>query len=371
MRIALALTLVAACGSTPPAPERVVEPQRPWTPAQPTCEEAGIILRGPVESSPHDGGGPAREKAIAEACKQDHWSQGVIACIASSTDSNECLSVLSAAQRTSLEESLAAWSATFVEAGAPPDVTATCFDALHSIELFDPTITDTSPERDWEKNVRQRDLAAMCTVDVWADEAMICLRDAATDAATGACVATMDPKVHARLVVVRDLAKAIATLRKTPTKLTCAKVAEHHYSDAKAKQELKSMKPADRKWLVAGVRKTMSDACTNEAWDEATRACMLADGDEETCFGSVRWGSLKPTVQLYAIAGCADYARAVSDFQRCSRAPLETRTAMQTALQQIDQSVVGTMTANEKRALEQACQTGANAVRQVTTSYGC
>jgi hypothetical protein len=369
MRIALAFALVAACGSTPPAPERVAERPPPWTPAQPTCEEAGILLRGPVDNT-RDAAGPAREKAIAEACKHDHWSQGVIACIASSTNANECLNALTAVQHKALDEALASWSTTYVAAGAP-DMTVTCFDALHSIELFDPTITDTSPEPEWEKNVRQRDLASMCNADAWPDEAMTCLRDATTESATGACVATLDPKVHARLVVMRDLAKTITTLRTSPTKLTCAKVAEHHYSDAKAKQELKSMKPADRKWLIAGVRKTMTDACSNEAWDEATRACVIADGGEETCFGSVRFGSVTPTVQLYSIAGCADYARAVSDFQRCSTAPLETRTAMQTALQQIDQSVMGTMTANEKRALEQACQTGANAVRQVTTSYGC
>ena len=200
---------------------------------------------------------------------------------------------------------------------------------------------------------------------------MACLRDANSEAATGACVARLDPKVHARLLTVHDLAKSIDTLRKTPAKIDCTKVAEHHYSDARVKAELGKMKPADRKLLVTGIRQTMSGACANEAWDESTRACMVADGGEETCFGTMRWGAVQATpLQLYAIPACADYAKAVADFQQCTTAPRETRTAMQQALQQIEQASV-TVSASQKATLDTACRAAANAVRQVQTTYGC
>ncbi|HUS30435.1 MAG TPA: hypothetical protein VMZ53_18125 [Kofleriaceae bacterium] len=364
---AIVAVLVAACGSTTPVQPGAPAPTSvPPPPAVPTCEEAGIILRGPIEASQWEKAGPKREAAIANACKGDRWSQSTITCVASSTNPLECLDALTAAQRASYDAALAKWSKEFGE----PEVALplTCIDALHSPQLLDPPLTDASPQREWELGARQRFLPAMCMDDNWSDEALGCLRDATTEVATGACVMKLDPKVHARLVTVHDLARAIDALRKTPAKLDCAKVAEHHYSDEKTKRDLKSMKPADRKRLVAGVRKTMSDACSNEGWDEETRACMLADGGEENCFGTVRFatsaGQPRPMI---SIPECGEYARAVSELQRCSAAPPETRKAMQEAFDSVDRSA----TADGKEALVSACRNAADSIRQVIAAYGC
>ncbi|HTL33727.1 MAG TPA: hypothetical protein VL326_11415 [Kofleriaceae bacterium] len=372
MRGALALAILVACGGTPPAATRgtYAEPLHN-APAEPTCGEVGILLRGPNEDR-SESSGPAKERAIAESCERDRWARPVIACVASSTHPTDCLRDLSKLQREAYDQRIAAWAVKYGEPpGATPDTAPTCFDALHAIELFDPTITDASPERDWELTTRQRVLSGLCSTDGWSDEQMACLRDASTEAATGTCVATLDPKVHARLVALHDLAKTIETLRKTPAKIECPKVAEHHYSDAKAQRDLKKLKPADRKTLLAGIRKSMSDACTSDAWDEPTRACMIADGGEETCIGTVHWAAVQPSGQMYTIPACADYAKAVSDFQLCDAAPRDTRTAMYQALQQMDQSTVAQASASQKTALETACVSAANMVRSVTASYGC
>jgi hypothetical protein len=255
-------------------------------------------------------------------------------------------------------------------AGGPPPA-PTCFDALHAIELFDPPITDTSPEHDWERTVRQRVLVGMCSNDGWPAEAMSCLRDASADQATSACVAKLDPKVHSKLLSIRDLAKAIEALRKTPAKIDCKKVAEHHYSDALAKKALAKNKPADRKTILSGIRRTLTDACTNEAWDESTRACMIAGGGEETCFGTVRFGAVTTgTFQMFSIPACAQYAEVVMQFQKCSGAPKETREAMYKALQEIDRTSTHA-SPDQKAALTAACQAAANGVQQTLVAYGC
>ena len=366
------IAAVAGCGSTPPpAANPELAPAPAWTPAQPTCDEVGILLRGANEDR-SEAAGPAKEKAIAAACREDHWSPAVISCVAGTFDAHDCLNQLTRPQREAYDKRIAAWAIEFgsdVVDGVAPG--ATCFDALHAIELFDPPITDASPERDWEKIVRQRVLVASCSNDAWPAEAMACLRDASSDTATSNCVAMLPPKVHQRLLAVRDLAKSIEALRKTPTKLECKKVAEHHYSDARTKKAVEKMKPADRKTLVAGIRKTLTNACTSETWDESTRACMIADGGEETCFGTVRFGEVTTgTFQMFSIPACAQYAEVVMRFQKCNGAPKETRKAMLDAMQEIDRTSTHAP-ADQQAALIPACQAAANAVQQVISAYGC
>ncbi|HUS32483.1 MAG TPA: hypothetical protein VMZ53_28475 [Kofleriaceae bacterium] len=369
MRFAVGVCCLVACGGTTPPQQSPVVANRPWSAAPPTCEEVGIILRGANEDR-SEAAGPAKERAIAEACTRDNWSQLVIACVAGTTDAHACLVQLTQAQHAALDNRLAAWAAQFGGDAGDSAPAATCFDALHAIELFDPPINDTSPERQWQINVRQRVLVDMCTNDPWTDEVNACLRDAASEAATGACVATLDPKVHAKLVSLRELAKAIEALRKTPAKIDCKKVAEHHHSDARTKDALKALKPAERKQLLASARKTMADACTNEGWDEPTRACMIADGGEETCFGTVRWGSVTPGIPMIAIPECGDYATAVRDLQVCSAAPADTRAAMKQAFEEVERASMN-VPADQKGALATACKTAADAVVQVRAAYGC
>jgi hypothetical protein len=138
-----------------------------------------------------------------------------------------------------------------------------------------------------------------------------------------------------------------------------------------AKDALKKNKPADRKTILAGIRRTLSDACTSEAWDESTRACMMADGGEETCFGTVRFGAVTSgTFQMFSIPTCAQYAEVVMRFQKCNGAPKDTREAMLKALEEIDKTSTHA-SPDQQAALATACQAAANAVQQVFSAYGC
>jgi hypothetical protein len=366
MRLAGLFAVLAACGGTS-RPAQVPAPTPPAQPAQPTCDEVGIILRGSVEDR-DAGAGPAKEKAIAESCRRERWSIRVIACVAGTPVPSDCIKQLTAEQKQRYDERLGDWERHFApdeSAGYQDPPPPTCTEAIDNAEYLDPPIDDTSPEHDWELATRKRVLLAMCEHDAWSEETKTCWRDSLSVDRT---VCQVDPGVHTRVLALRDLANSIATLRKTPKKLDCAKVVEHHYGDTTWKGKLPDQKPAERKKRIAESRTQMLDACRAENWDETIRACVIADGDDDECFGAPRWGY--PVAAMVVIPECIDYAAAVNDLAQCAAVPQATRDALRDAVKSLD-SATSSATPDMRATLATGCKAGADAVRQMASSYGC
>lgn len=74
-----------------------------------TCTDVGIVLRGSVER--HSDAGPAKERAIEQACLEDAWSRAVIDCVG--RGKKDCLELLTAAQRRSYDGRISRWQARF------------------------------------------------------------------------------------------------------------------------------------------------------------------------------------------------------------------------------------------------------------------
>lgn len=369
MRLAGVFALLVACGGTTAAPAPGHEPARPAQPAQPTCDEVGVILRGNVDDR-DEGAGPAKEKAIAESCKVERWSIPVVACVAGTAYPQDCLKQLNAEQKQRYDERIGAWNRQFApdeSVDVPQPAPASCADATYNGEYFDPLIDDTTPEQEWELATRKRALLAFCTRDSWSEETRNCLRDAQSAADVNSC--SIDPAVIARVSVIRDVAKSIEVLRKTPKKLDCAKVVDHHYGDAAWKGRLADKKPAERKKLIAESRKQMLDACKAEAWNDVTRACVLADGDDDACFGAQRWDY--PYVASTQIPECSDYVTLVNDLQNCTSLPQATKDALRDAMKSFTQLPSTSASPDLRAALVNGCKAGADAIRQMKSGFGC
>src|SRR6184192_1989654 len=106
----------------------------------------------------------------------------------------------------------------------------------------------------------------------------------------------------------------------------------------------------------------MLDACKAEAWDEATRACVIADGDDEACFGTQRWDY--PLTAMATVPECVDYSAVMNVVSRCAAVPQATRDAMRDAMKSIE-SASTNMTPEMRSALATGCKAGADAVRQM------
>lgn len=366
MRLAGLFAVLVACGGTRP-PAHVPDAERPAQPAQPTCDEVGVILRGSVEDRA-EGAGPAKEKAIAESCKRERWSVRVIACVAGTVVPTDCIKQLTAEQKQRYDERIGEWERHFApdeSVGYQDPPPPTCSEAIDNAEYLDPPIDDTSAEREWELATRKRVLLAMCEHDAWPEETKTCWRDSLSVDKT---VCPIDPAVHARVLALRDLANAIAALRKTPKKLDCTKVVEHHYGDVMWKGKLADAKPAERKKRIADSRKQMLEACRSEAWDEPRRACVIADGDDDACFGAPRWGY--PVNAMGTVPECVEYEQAVNDLARCPAVPQPTRDAIHDAVKSIEDASTN-MTPEMAKALATGCKAGSEAVKQMLSSVGC
>lgn len=70
-----------------------------------SCSDVGVILRGP--SSGVGGAGPAKERAIAEACISDAWPRSVIECVG--RGESDCTDGLSSSQQRSYDARLERW----------------------------------------------------------------------------------------------------------------------------------------------------------------------------------------------------------------------------------------------------------------------
>lgn len=218
-------------------------------PAEPTCAEIGVILRGEV-SVDDTKAGPAREQTIQMACERDGWARDVIRCAASEPHPTACLGQLSDEQRKNYESRLRGWADKFDPAPLVTDDSGlSCAEALHNADFMRPLLDDTSPERAWQSEQRRRYLISECEQHGWNDIARACLAIATTPDAIDACLTSeLDPAaldvIHKRLEATARDAKAIATLRKTPAKIDCKHVAD-------------------------------KAACKSEQWDDFRRACLI------------------------------------------------------------------------------------------------
>jgi hypothetical protein len=77
-----------------------------------SCSDVGVILRGP--SSGVGGAGPAKERAIAEACIADAWSRSVIECVG--RGESDCTDALSSSQQRSYDARLERWRVRYLGA---------------------------------------------------------------------------------------------------------------------------------------------------------------------------------------------------------------------------------------------------------------
>lgn len=327
-------------------------------PAEPTCAEVGVILRGEVTAD-DDAAGPARERAIAEACATDHWSTDVIGCAAGTARPEDCLDRLDDAQHASYSARMRAWSDKYdlTVIDPAPDPGLSCEDGLHNSDSIRPVLDDTSPERTWQSELRHRELVATCERNGWNPLTRSCLAIATTPDATDACLkAELDPAaldvVHKHFDEVAATAKAIATLKQTPAKVDCKHVADAHYADAKWHGKGKS---DERKQS----RQALLSACTTEQWDDFRRACMIVDSPSCAVL-DLRW-------EYPAISNaCGEYAVAIQRVGACEALPLTTREALKQAF---EGARLGW--SNHTNSVEDACRAGANAVIAVLQSAKC
>jgi len=278
--------------------------------------------------------------------------------------------MLNDAQRSAYERRMHEWADRYgvsTSPDAPPAPPAVpCDDALHAPDLIDPPLDDAHPERAWAAAQRLRILSASCELDPWTEEAKTCLRDATSAAQTQAC--SLDARVHKQLADIRDLATAIATLRTKPKQLDCKHVVAHHYGDARWAGKLTDQTPAQRKKAIADSRAAMLQVCSSAAWDEAMRACVIADGGD-TCFGNaLHWGyPAGVAASGTTLPACDAYAAAVMKLMLCTKMPAAARDAIRrgyesSAASWIHQSVDAQTT---------TCSTGVEAVEQSARDSGC
>lgn len=354
MRRAL-LVFAVSCGHQA-APSPVVS-ERPAPPAEPTCADVGVILRGEVTVD-DEAAGPAREQAIQGACEGDHWAADVIRCVAGTTHAEDCLGRLSEPQQTSYAARLKAWSdryAATVEA-TPVDPGLTCEEGLHNSDAIKPALDDSSPERTWQSELRHRELVAMCERTGWNPVTRSCLAIATTPDAADPCLRSeLDPAaldaMYKRYDEVAAIAKAIATVRKSSAKVDCKHMVDAYYADAKWHGK---GAPDERKQS----RNQMLLACKNEAWDEFRRACMITD--PRFCTFDLRWGY--PAIS----SACNEYVIAIDRVGACTALPPQTREGLKQAF---EAARLGW--SNQASSLEAACRAGADAVIAVLQSASC
>jgi hypothetical protein len=356
LRLCIVFIVASACGSTPSPQPAAMLTNKP--PAEPTCAEVGVILRGEVTAD-DEAAGPAREKTIADACETDHWPADVIRCAASTVHAEDCLDRLDDAQHASYSARIRAWSDKYEvpEVDAAPDPGLSGEDGLHNTDSIRPPLDDNAPERTWQSELRRRELVAMCERAGWNPLTRNCLAIATTPDAADACLkAELDPAAldvfYKHLDEVAATAKALATLKQTPAKVDCKRVVEAHYADAKWHGKGKA---DERKQS----RAALLSACTTEHWDEFRRACMIVDSPSCAVL-DLRW-------EYPALSdACGEYAVAIQRVGACEALPLTTREALKQAF---EGARLGW--SNHVNSVEDACRAGANAVIAVLQSAKC
>jgi hypothetical protein len=298
--LAIVAALLAGCGSTAPRPAAVMPV---LATAKPTCQDVGVILRGPVD---HEAKGPDLERAIATTCARGKWATQIVDCVASTPDPDHCLDALSAEQQQAYR--LARGDSGPVTANddvppPPPPPPIECADAFTDVALLAPAIVVApGPDRDWAIALRASAVVDSCQhtpADAgWSRPSRACFAAARDPDALATCRGELDSAQAQALgqeLTASDalVAKALAELRKE-TAVTCRGVASHYYADAAWVGQLGGLSAAQRKKAIADSRAAMTKACTAETWNELERACLFVGGGSR-CFAaagssSARWG---------------------------------------------------------------------------------
>jgi hypothetical protein len=375
MRLVTALVVAAcACGRPPAKPVVAAPPSRP---APVTCSDAGVLLRGRIETDA-EAAGRAREVAIAEACTTGKWSQAVVDCVASEIDREACLDKLTHKQRALYDQHIAAWNEKHGlvdhDSDHVPYIVA-CADVIGDPARYGPALGENAPERAWTLKVREAELLEHCDHD-WDEDVKNCVEAAPDAGSITTCLSGLDQpdELTKRFAELERVAGKMAASRKKPATIGCKQVVAAHYGDKEWKTKLDGFKAKLRKQMIVDSRKTMTAACTAENWDETLRACIVAGGGE-TCFKSfalgMKWGyPAAGVVVSVGVAECDAYGAAVAKIAACDKLPQQSRDALRDSYQQM-QAQVASLPAAERASVATSCKAGLDAIEQIVTTIGC
>jgi len=375
--LAIVATVLAGCGSTAPVPT-VAMPVPPA--AKPTCEDVGVILRGPLDD---EAKGRDLEHAIAKTCGEGRWGAQIVDCVASTTDPDHCLDRLSTEQHQAyrlVRGDSGPVSAKQDDAPPPP---IECADAFVDVALLAPAIAlAAGPDRDWAIAVRASSVVDSCqhtpSDTGWSELSRACFIAARDPDALAGCHSQLDSaqaQALAHEVSASDaiVARSLALLRKEPP-VTCNGVASHYYADAAWAGKLDGLTAAQRKKAIADSRAAMTKACTQETWDGHERACLVVGGGAR-CFAaagssSARWSF--PSVDQRVpddISQCAEYNSRLAALAQCDKMTARARAAAVATQSEGFAPMFARARAtagDPKRALADACTAAADALGQLT-----
>ncbi|NVB76861.1 MAG: hypothetical protein HOV81_00565 [Kofleriaceae bacterium] len=361
---------IAACGGSQPAPAPVTTAEPPPArPAPVTCDEAAVIL------TPEGGGAEARTADLAQACKDDTWSAEILTCVGSSHRPAECLAKLP--DYADLAQLMNVGNDD--EDAGDPAPPLECDQVISTVWWYPPELTETSPERRWDLDVRRRTLVEACEHDGWSDELKRCLQTATDENRPGkACLDDVDAAslddIKKKITAIDELAAAIEKVKKKPASIGCKQVVAAHYADAKWKDKLDGFKQSERKRMIAESRAKMTKACTDTAWSETLRGCIVAGGGE-TCFVAASMGLTwsYPAAGVTAALGipeCDDYVAQMAKVIACDKLPQSSRDALKQSSDELFAQVLG-RPKGERASFASSCKAGAEAIVQALSSLGC
>lgn len=328
-----------------------------------------MLLRGRV-SSEDTAAGPARESAILRACEGDRWDQKILTCLGSTTDTERCTKQLTDQQRDNLRAKLDTWTAQYGandegDESTPETRYVDCAELVDDVASYAPPLDDTSPERDWQIPQRKVLVEKTCNTEGWSEATRECLLAGRDPVSVEACLRAEDP---AKLLVhqLTDLdrhATLIADAKKKPASISCDRVAVAHYGDARWKDRLTKLAPAERRRQIASSRAALAKRCKTERWSDTIRACIVTADDPQCYPNAASWSypALIAAPLPNLPVECGLYKAAIERLAQCDAVPQVSRDAMKQAF---DQASAGwaALPAAEAQALAAACKAGADAI---------
>ena len=218
-----------------------------------------------------------------------------------------------------------------------------CWRHVTTISLF---TSSTESDRAWQATFQQRALSRICAVYESPDD---------------------DREIALRVTDVAARARSIEALRRTPAAIECARVAEQMHNEASWRATGSELQGAWRTAL-ARTQHDMAAACTNDAWSDWTRACLVAGADERTCTGELRWTPWR--LKFKPPPECHEYERVVRVLQRCTTVSKEERDEADDWLETVREHWFE-MDGDGLDALPLACEGSALKTRKRIAAAGC